>query len=130
MSAKHEPNAQQVKDEKLYLQMGMTDEEFALAEEMLGRLPNYTETGLFSALWSEHCSYKSSKPVLRKFPTEGERVLQGPGKGLESSISVITKRLFSKWNLITRLLQLSHSSVRQLARAECSAMYFQWEHAL
>ena len=48
---------------------------------MLGRLPNYTETGLFSALWSEHCSYKSSKPVLRKFPTEGERVLQGPGEG-------------------------------------------------
>ena len=48
---------------------------------MLGRLPNYTETGLFSALWSEHCSYKSSKPVLRKFPTEGTRVLQGPGEG-------------------------------------------------
>lgn len=81
MSAKHEPNAQQIKDEKLYTQMGMTDEEFALAVEMLGRLPNYTETGLFSALWSEHCSYKSSKPVLRKFPTEGERVLQGPGEG-------------------------------------------------
>ncbi len=81
MSAKHEPNAQQVKEEKLYLQMGMTDEEFARATEMLGRLPNYTETGLFSALWSEHCSYKSSTPVLRKFPTEGTRVLQGPGEG-------------------------------------------------
>ena len=81
MSAKHEPNAQQIKDEKLYRQMGMTDEEFERAVEMLGRLPNYTETGLFSALWSEHCSYKSSKPVLRKFPTEGERVLQGPGEG-------------------------------------------------
>ncbi|MEK5037028.1 phosphoribosylformylglycinamidine synthase subunit PurL [Sporosarcina sp. FSL K6-3457] len=81
MSAKHEPSTQQVKDEKLYLQMGMTDEEFELATDMLGRLPNYTETGLFSALWSEHCSYKSSKPVLRKFPTEGTRVLQGPGEG-------------------------------------------------
>ena len=81
MSAKHEPNAQQIKDEKLYLQMGMSDEEFERAEKMLGRLPNYTETGLFSALWSEHCSYKSSKPVLRKFPTEGVRVLQGPGEG-------------------------------------------------
>jgi len=81
MSAKHEPNAQQIKDEKLYLQMGMSDEEFERVEEMLGRLPNYTETGLFSALWSEHCSYKSSKPVLRKFPTEGVRVLQGPGEG-------------------------------------------------
>lgn len=81
MSAKHEPNAQQIKDEKLYLQMGMSDAEFERVEEMLGRLPNYTETGLFSALWSEHCSYKSSKPVLRKFPTEGARVLQGPGEG-------------------------------------------------
>ncbi|WP_318618329.1 phosphoribosylformylglycinamidine synthase subunit PurL [Sporosarcina sp. YIM B06819] len=81
MSAKHEPNTQQIKDEKLYLQMGMTDEEFERVEKMLGRLPNYTETGLFSALWSEHCSYKSSKPVLRKFPTEGTRVLQGPGEG-------------------------------------------------
>ncbi|MBO0588311.1 phosphoribosylformylglycinamidine synthase subunit PurL [Sporosarcina sp. E16_8] len=81
MSAKHEPNAQQIKDEQLYRQMGMTDEEFDRAAEMLGRLPNYTETGLFSALWSEHCSYKSSKPVLRKFPTDGPRVLQGPGEG-------------------------------------------------
>ena len=81
MSVMHEPTAQQIKDEKIYRQMGMTDEEFILAEEMLGRLPNYTETGLFSALWSEHCSYKSSKPVLRKFPTKGPRVLQGPGEG-------------------------------------------------
>ena len=77
----HEPNAQQIKDEKIYSQMGMSDEEFDLVEKSLGRLPNYTETGLFSALWSEHCSYKSSKPVLIKFPTTGERVLQGPGEG-------------------------------------------------
>ncbi|MDN4608285.1 phosphoribosylformylglycinamidine synthase subunit PurL [Sporosarcina highlanderae] len=81
MSAMHEPTAQQIKDEKLYRQMGMTDEEFDRAVDMIGRLPNYTETGLFSAMWSEHCSYKSSKPILRKFPTEGERVLQGPGEG-------------------------------------------------
>lgn len=77
----HEPNAQQIKDEKLYSQMGMSDDEFNRAVDILGRLPNYTETGLFSAMWSEHCSYKSSKPVLRKFPTEGPRVLQGPGEG-------------------------------------------------
>ncbi|MFS0690413.1 phosphoribosylformylglycinamidine synthase subunit PurL [Sporosarcina sp. 179-K 8C2 HS] len=81
MPTMHEPTAQQIKDEKLYRQMGMTDEEFDRAVEMIGRLPNYTETGLFSAMWSEHCSYKSSKPVLRKFPTEGARVLQGPGEG-------------------------------------------------
>lgn len=77
----HEPNAQQIKDEKIYSQMGMSGEEYGLVEKSLGRLPNYTETGLFSALWSEHCSYKSSKPVLIKFPTTGERVLQGPGEG-------------------------------------------------
>lgn len=81
MPTMHEPTTQQIKDEKLYRQMGMTDEEFDRAVEMIGRLPNYTETGLFSAMWSEHCSYKSSKPVLRKFPTEGARVLQGPGEG-------------------------------------------------
>ncbi len=81
MSAMHEPSAQQIQNEKLYRQMGMTDEEFERATKMHGRPLNYTETGLFSALWSEHCSYKSSKPVLRKFPTEGTRVLQGPGEG-------------------------------------------------
>lgn len=81
MSQMREPTPEQIKSEKLYREMGMTDEEFAMVEKILGRLPNYTETGLFSVMWSEHCSYKNSKPVLRKFPTEGERVLQGPGEG-------------------------------------------------
>jgi len=76
-----EPNPTQIKEEKIYREMGLTDEEFALAEKMLGRTPNYTETGLFSVMWSEHCSYKNSKPVLKKFPTKGEQVLQGPGEG-------------------------------------------------
>ncbi|WP_081413505.1 phosphoribosylformylglycinamidine synthase subunit PurL [Aneurinibacillus terranovensis] len=61
--------------------MGLTDEEFAQVVRILGRQPNYTETGLFSVMWSEHCSYKNSKPVLRRFPTKGPRVLQGPGEG-------------------------------------------------
>jgi phosphoribosylformylglycinamidine synthase II len=47
---------------------------------MLGRTPTLTELGIFSALWSEHCSYKHSKPVLRTFPTQGPQVLQGPGE--------------------------------------------------
>lgn len=81
MSLIHEPSPQQVKDEKLYRDMGLLDEEFAVIEKTLGRLPNYTETGLFSVMWSEHCSYKSSKPILEKFPTSGEVVLQGPGEG-------------------------------------------------
>jgi phosphoribosylformylglycinamidine synthase len=61
--------------------MGLSDEEFAMIEKIIGRLPNYTEIGLFSVMWSEHCSYKNSKPVLSKFPTTGEKVLQGPGEG-------------------------------------------------
>lgn len=81
MSTKLEPTAQQIKEQKLYASMGLTDEEFALVESILGRTPNWTETGLFSVMWSEHCSYKNSKPVLRKFPTEGKHVLQGPGEG-------------------------------------------------
>ncbi|MCM2536133.1 phosphoribosylformylglycinamidine synthase subunit PurL [Neobacillus pocheonensis] len=76
-----EPNPNQIKSEKVYQQMGLSDAEFTLIENILGRTPNYTETGLFSVMWSEHCSYKNSKPVLRKFPVTGERVLQGPGEG-------------------------------------------------
>lgn len=76
-----EPTAEQIKEQKLYQQMGMSDEEYEMACNILNRLPNWTETGLFSVMWSEHCSYKNSKPVLRKFPTKGPQVLQGPGEG-------------------------------------------------
>lgn len=73
---------EEVRDQKVYQEWGLTDEEYQLiSEKILGRLPNYTETGLFSVMWSEHCSYKNSKPVLRKFPTSGKHVLQGPGEG-------------------------------------------------
>jgi phosphoribosylformylglycinamidine synthase len=47
---------------------------------MLGRTPTFTELGIFSALWSEHCSYKHSRPVLKRFPTTGPHVVQGPGE--------------------------------------------------
>ncbi|UAL25061.1 phosphoribosylformylglycinamidine synthase subunit PurL [Bacillus paralicheniformis] len=77
MSLLLEPSQEQIKEEKLYQQMGVSDDEFAMIESILGRLPNYTEIGIFSVMWSEHCSYKNSKPILKKFPTKGERVLQG-----------------------------------------------------
>ncbi|WP_214822042.1 MULTISPECIES: phosphoribosylformylglycinamidine synthase subunit PurL [unclassified Exiguobacterium] len=76
-----EPTATQIRDEKIYATMGLSDDEYALVVSLLGREPNYTEIGLFSVMWSEHCSYKNSKPVLRKFPTTGKHVLQGPGEG-------------------------------------------------
>ena len=58
----------------------LNDLEYQRIVAMLGRTPTLTELGIFSALWSEHCSYKHSKPALRTFPTTGARVLQGPGE--------------------------------------------------
>ena len=81
MSLMLEPSPEQLKAQKVYKEMGLSDDEFAMIEKIIGRLPNYTEIGLFSVMWSEHCSYKNSKPVLSKFPTTGEKVLQGPGEG-------------------------------------------------
>ncbi|AEB31038.1 phosphoribosylformylglycinamidine synthase II [Carnobacterium sp. 17-4] len=77
-----EPTPEQVKELEVYREWGLTDEEYTIiSEDILHRLPNYTETGLFSVMWSEHCSYKNSKSILRKFPTSGTQVLQGPGEG-------------------------------------------------
>jgi phosphoribosylformylglycinamidine synthase len=77
-----EPTPEMIRDQRIYAEWGLTDEEYRMiTEDILGRLPNYTEAGLFAVMWSEHCSYKNSKPVLRKFPTDGPQVLQGPGEG-------------------------------------------------
>ena len=59
---------------------GLTVEEFDLVVEALGREPNALEAGMFGALWSEHCGYKNSRPLLKTLPTEGPQVLQGPGE--------------------------------------------------
>ena len=59
---------------------GITTEEYARIVELMGREPNRTELGLFSVMWSEHCSYKSSRVHLKTLPTRGARVLQGPGE--------------------------------------------------
>src|SRR5579884_4225701 len=64
----------------LAAEMGLSGEEFARACDILGRTPNLTELGVFSAMWSEHCSYKSSKVWLKTLPTEGPRVICGPGE--------------------------------------------------
>ncbi len=59
---------------------GLTEEEYELIKKILKREPNIVELGLFSVMWSEHCSYKSSKIHLRKLPTEAPWVIQGPGE--------------------------------------------------
>ncbi|MDY0410557.1 phosphoribosylformylglycinamidine synthase subunit PurL [Virgibacillus soli] len=77
----NQPTPEEIKAEKIYQEMGLTDKEYDDITTLLNRLPNYTETGLFSVMWSEHCSYKTSRPLLKKLPTEGKHVLQGPGEG-------------------------------------------------
>jgi len=59
---------------------GLSDEEYQKIQGLLGREPNISELGIFSVMWSEHCSYKSSKAHLKNFPTDGPNVLQGPGE--------------------------------------------------
>ncbi|MGH7712237.1 MAG: AIR synthase related protein, partial [Gemmatimonadaceae bacterium] len=64
----------------LVAEHGLSVEEYERITGMLGRTPTFTELGIVSALWSEHCSYKHSKPVLRTLPTRAAYVLQGPGE--------------------------------------------------
>ena len=59
---------------------GLTEDEYRRILDLIGRKPNFTELGIFSVMWSEHCSYKSSRPFLKNLPTEGPNVLQGPGE--------------------------------------------------
>ena len=59
---------------------GLSEEEYALAVKSLGRTPSFTELGVLSVMWSEHCSYKSSRVHLRRLPTKGPKVIQGPGE--------------------------------------------------
>jgi phosphoribosylformylglycinamidine synthase len=69
-----------VAEQPLHRALGLTDWEFDRIGELLGRPPNGFELAVFSLLWSEHCGYKHSAPLLGRFPTEGPRVLQGPGE--------------------------------------------------
>lgn len=65
---------------ELIREHGLTDEEYNRVIELIGREPTFTELGIFSVMWSEHCSYKSSRAHLKRLPTKGEYVLQGPGE--------------------------------------------------
>src|SRR2546426_12627252 len=78
LQAKH--IAQPAVTPELVASHGITPDEYQKIVKALGREPNYTELGVFSVMWSEHCSYKSSRHYLKNLPTEGPRVLQGPGE--------------------------------------------------
>jgi phosphoribosylformylglycinamidine synthase II len=67
-------------DPALLKEVALTEAEYERLVELLGRVPSHVELGIFGAMWSEHCGYKTSKPLLRNFKSDGPRVLQGPGE--------------------------------------------------
>jgi phosphoribosylformylglycinamidine synthase len=67
-------------NEKVAIEHGLKEDEYKKICELLKRTPNITELGIFSAMWNEHCSYKSSRLHLKKLPTKGKKVIQGPGE--------------------------------------------------
>jgi len=88
----------------LVAEHGLNPAEYRRIEALLGRAPTFTELGVFSALWSEHCSYKHSRAVLREFPTTGPRVLQGPGE----NAGVL--RLLAGWAVAFKIESHNHPS--------------------
>ena len=67
-------------NENIAIEHGLKADEYKKICELLKRIPNITELGIFSAMWNEHCSYKSSRLHLKKLPTTGKKVIQGPGE--------------------------------------------------
>ena len=67
-------------NEKIAIEHGLKSDEYKKICKLLKRIPNFTELGIFSAMWNEHCSYKSSRIHLKKLPTKGKNVIQGPGE--------------------------------------------------
>ena len=67
-------------DVELAENLGLTEDEFNEIKKLLGRVPNFTELGVFSAMWSEHCSYKNSRKLFKLFPTKGKHVMVGAGE--------------------------------------------------
>ena len=65
---------------ELVAKHNLTPDEYGKIQEILGRVPSYTELGIFSVMWSEHCSYKNTRPLLKTFPTKSPKILVGAGE--------------------------------------------------
>ena len=79
---------------ELVAKHNLTPEEYAHAVEILGRTPSYTELGIFSVMWSEHCSYKNTRLQLKKFPTTGPSVLVKAGEENAGVIRAADRSVF------------------------------------
>jgi hypothetical protein len=94
----------------------------------MGRQPNLVELGIFSVMWSEHCSYKSTRKHIKKLPTKGPQVICGPGEGAGVVDIGDGQAVFSKWNRTTTLRLLNLIRVRQQVLAAYCEMYSLWAH--
>src|SRR5579871_294642 len=90
------PNEPQITP-KLVAEHGLKPDEYERFRALIGRDPSFTELGIVSAMWNEHCSYKSSKAHLRGLPTKAPWVIQGPGENAASSISAAASPASSRW---------------------------------
>ena len=105
---------------------GLSKSEYEIILDRLGREPNLNELGIFSVMWSEHCSYKSSRRHLGKFLTSGDRSFKAPARMRALSTLAMAMRLSLKWNPITTLPISSHTKARRRALAALCAMFSQW----
>ena len=109
-------------NKELIKQHGISDDEYQQIVKHLGREPNLTELGVFSVMWSEHCSYKSSRVHLKHLPTEGKRVVQGPGENagavdIGDGLAAVFKNRISQPSFIYQTLSgCSHRGRRNPSR--------------
>src|SRR4030081_944896 len=90
---------------ELVAKHGLTPEEFERIKKIIGREPNFTELGIFSVMWSEHCSYKNSRKELKKFPTTGPNILVKAG---EENAGVVDIR--EGWAIAFKMESHNHPS--------------------
>ena len=108
----------------------LTQEDYEHIKQILGREPNLVEIGIFSAMWSEHCSYKSSKKYLKGFPTEAPWVIQGPGENAGVIDIGDGMAAVLRWRAITILATSSPIKVPQRVSVGFCAMSLRWERVL
>ena len=83
---------------------GLSNQEYQLIVKQLGKEPNHVEMGIFSAMWSEHCSYKHTKSLLKNLPTQSKFVVQGPGE----NAGVVS--IDRDWNIVFKIESHNHPS--------------------
>ena len=101
-------------NEQIAIDHGLKSDEYKKICKLLKRTPNITELGIFSAMWNEHCSYKSSRLHLKKLPTKGKKVIQGPGENAELLILKMVMQSFLKLKVIIIHHLLNH--IKELQR--------------